>query len=72
MRRDIKDSSILIISHQERILAIADEIIVIKEGRVLEHGVGSEVLPKLMGTDSAVPECKMGMAAKEGEEDDTV
>ena len=34
MREDIRDSSILIISHQERILEIADEIIVLKDGKV--------------------------------------
>ncbi|MBQ6967563.1 MAG: ATP-binding cassette domain-containing protein, partial [Lachnospiraceae bacterium] len=34
MRENIKDSSILIISHQERILEIADEIIVLKDGQL--------------------------------------
>ena len=32
MRRNIKGSSILIISHQERILSIADEVVVLKDG----------------------------------------
>ena len=48
MREDIKDSSILIISHQERILNIADEIIVIKGGIVEKQGSREEVYPHLM------------------------
>ena len=38
MRETIADSSILVISHQERILNIADEIIVIRDGRVEKQG----------------------------------
>ena len=50
MRASIADSSILIISHQERILNIADELIVLREGRVFRQGPREEVLPELMGT----------------------
>ena len=57
MRDSIKDSSILIISHQERILEIADEIIVIADGQVQRQGSREEVLPSLIGTDSAVMTC---------------
>ncbi len=57
MRRDIAGSSILIISHQERILNIADEIIVIQDGRVKTHGPKDEILPTLIGTASAVQPC---------------
>ena len=59
MRKKIQDSSILIISHQERILEIADEIIVLKDGSLAEKGSREEVLPGLIGTSSAVRECKM-------------
>lgn len=45
--------SILIISHQERILNIADEILVIADGKLVQHGTKDEVLPGLLGTDSA-------------------
>ena len=38
MRDSIKDSSILIISHQERILEIADEIIVVADGKIERQG----------------------------------
>ncbi len=68
MRRDIKNSSILIISHQERILNIADEIVVIKDGVVAKKGEKDEILPGLTGTSSAVPECKKGAAEAIGDE----
>ncbi len=69
MRKNIKDSSILIISHQERILNIADEIVVIKAGKLVAQGSKEEVMPMLTGTDSAVPVCKMGAVNKDGEEE---
>jgi len=47
MRRDTH-GSILIISHQERILDIADEIILIAEGKVSMHGSRDEILPCLL------------------------
>ena len=58
LRRDIRDSSILIISHQERILAVADRIIVIQEGEVLRQGPKDEILPTLIGTAAAVRACR--------------
>ena len=57
MQAENSQNSILVISHQERILNIADEIIVLSGGRVTEHGPRGEVLPGLMGTDSAVSRC---------------
>ena len=44
--------NILIISHQERILNIADKIVVIADGEVREQGEKGEVLPKLLGVDA--------------------
>ena len=46
-------ASILIISHQERILEIADSILLIAEGRVRGQGSKEEMLPELM--KSTVP-----------------
>lgn len=57
MRRDIRESSILIISHQERILQIADEIVVIRDGHLEEQGTRDEILPKLIGTEDAAVAC---------------
>lgn len=49
--------SILIISHQERILNIADEIVVIADGQITAQGPKEEILPGLLGTASAVDAC---------------
>ena len=58
LRRNIHDSSIMIISHQERILAVADRIVVIQDGSVLRQGPREEILPTLVGTASAVKPCR--------------
>lgn len=68
MRKKIRGGSIMIISHQERILDIADEIIVIKNGSIAEQGSKDEILPSLMGTADAVPECKRSGVRKDMEE----
>ena len=57
MRDEIKDSSILIISHQERILEIADEIIVLSDGSITQQGEREAILPGLIGTSSAMENC---------------
>lgn len=44
------NGSILIISHQERILDIADRIIVLKEGSAVADGKKEEVYPELFST----------------------
>lgn len=54
MRENINNSSIMIISHQERILNIADEIVVIRDGKLAAQGSRDEILPTLLNTDSAV------------------
>lgn len=43
-----KKGTLLIISHQERILEIADEIIVVAKGRVRAAGTRDEILPSLL------------------------
>ena len=45
--------SIMIISHQERILNIADRIIVIADGQIRQDGTRDQILPTLLGTSSA-------------------
>ena len=73
MRANIKDSSILIISHQERILNIADEVIVLKEGQLEQQGNKDDILPGLIGTTSAVAACRKSGVQREHEleEEDT-
>ena len=58
MRSEIRDSSIVIISHQERILQIADEILVLAEGRISERGTPEEILPRLIGQTAPVSVCQ--------------
>ncbi len=55
--RETTEGSILIISHQERILNIADEIVVIADGRITAQGFREDILPGLLGTASAVDAC---------------
>ncbi len=51
MREDRK-RSILIISHQERILDIADEIVVLKDGQIVANDKKDAILPELLrGTE---------------------
>ena len=44
--------NILIISHQERILNIADRIVVISGGKVEKSGTKEEILPGLLGAET--------------------
>ena len=54
MRSEISDSSIVIISHQERILNIADEILLRRAGAIQESGTPEEMMPKLVTAGSGV------------------
>lgn len=57
MRKNIKDSSIIVISHQERILNIADEIAVLANGKIQKQGTKSKIFPELIGTEAAINLC---------------
>ena len=48
------NGSIIIISHQERILDIADRIIVLADGRIRSDGGREEILPQLLGEAPSV------------------
>ena len=51
-----KGGSIFIISHQERILNIADKIVVVAGGEIAKIGTKDEILPELLGkAGSACP-----------------
>ena len=60
MIRDERKSSLLIISHQERILSIADEIIMINEGKVGLQGPRGTIFPRLICKKEECPECEYG------------
>lgn len=57
--RSSAEGTLMIISHQERILAIADEIVVIADGRVRAAGPREEILPTLLGDERAA-RCPLG------------
>ena len=48
MHREIQ-GTILIISHQERILNIADQIVLLSDGRIEKVGSREEIMPALLG-----------------------
>ena len=58
MQQKDEKRSIIIISHQERILNIADEIVVLADGQIREQGSREEILPDLLGTSAAVDMCR--------------
>ena len=49
--------SIIIISHQERILNIADRIIVVSDGKIKDDGTRDKILPELL--DTAASACRV-------------
>ena len=57
MQKNISDGSIIIISHQERILSIADEIIVLADGQIKNHGDAKTILPQIVKSESIIKEC---------------
>ena len=60
MRNETKGTSI-IISHQERILNIADEIIVLSRGKIAKHGTRDEIMPSVVS-----PRCPRKLHLKGG------
>ena len=57
MRKDRNGRSIVVISHQERILNIADEIVVIADGKIAKQGSRDIILPEITGTENATNIC---------------
>ena len=49
------EATLLIISHQERIIQLADEIVVIEKGEVAKQGPRDEIFPQIMAR--TVPGC---------------
>lgn len=44
-----RNESVVIISHQERIMQLADDILVIADGKIRDYGSKDEIFSKLMG-----------------------
>ncbi len=57
--------SLLIISHQERIMEIADYVAVISDGKVQSEGGRDEILPQLLKNGSSADKCPLGRSVKE-------
>ncbi|MEG2000173.1 MAG: ATP-binding cassette domain-containing protein [Evtepia sp.] len=45
---DEKKNTIIIISHQERIIDLADEIVMISNGKITKHGPKDEIFPHIL------------------------
>lgn len=52
-----KDVCIVVISHQERILQLADEVIILAEGRIREKGNREKFLGEIVNTCACRQEC---------------
>lgn len=53
------DRSIVIISHQERIIQLADEVIVLQNGKIDRTGTPSEIMPDLGFTSKGINGCNL-------------
>ena len=58
--------SLLIISHQERILEIADKIVVVADGKIRDQGTKDEIMPKLLANEKST-RCPLGKDRKDGD-----
>ncbi len=47
-----KEESLILISHQERIMEMADRIMVIEDGKIREIGTKEKILPLLLGSSA--------------------
>lgn len=62
--RDKRQATILVISHQERILSMADSILMVSDGKITGRGTPEEILPQITG--ETVCFCKALESKSEG------
>ena len=55
---DENKGTMIIISHQERILRIADEIVLLADGEIQAAGEREEMMNRVVSTGSAFPGCR--------------
>lgn len=48
-----REATLLIISHQERIINLADEIVMVEDGKVAQHGPKDEIFPMILARTTA-------------------
>ena len=41
-------ATMMIISHQERIISLADEVVVVGDGAIIHRGTADEILPRIL------------------------
>lgn len=58
--KEKRNQAIVLISHQERIMTVADRIIVIANGKIREEGTRDEIFPKLLGEFDAACNFRVG------------
>ena len=54
-----QDKAIIIISHQERILELADKIVLLEQGKITQEGKPEDILPNLGFVAKGTPECQL-------------
>lgn len=47
--RDKRTSAVIIISHQERIISMADKVVLVKDGKVTDIDTPEKILPQIVG-----------------------
>ena len=55
--RAADNRTMVIISHQERLLRIADEIVILADGQIKDRGPGPEMIAKMLKNQGAVTHC---------------
>ena len=50
---DAKDATLVVISHQERIIDLADEIVMVSGGKITQHGPKEEIFPLILANTVA-------------------
>lgn len=48
-----REATLIVISHQERIIDLADEIVMIRDGKIAKHGPKDEIFPQILANTSA-------------------
>ena len=48
-----REATLIVISHQERIIDLADEIVMIGDGQIQKHGPKDEIFPQILANTSA-------------------
>ena len=71
MHHGTRENTIIVISHQERIIDLADEIVMISGGKVVRHGPKEEIMPHILADTAGMcqflqPNSKNCRQPKEG------